>query len=128
MNPYWLQITDLKYFWKILTYQNPQARWIYFINVPLCRNFSKLVSFGGSLFHRDICDLWSANNMDSCIKHYGLRWNISQIEWPSLGLGFLKMARWELFKMLKIELIEVAVSEISICTFWGIKMKVVRFC
>ena len=68
MNPYWLQITDLKYFWKILTHQNPQARWIYFINVPLCSDFSKLVGFGGSLFYRDIWDLWSVANTDSSIK------------------------------------------------------------
>ena len=68
MNPNWVQIRDLKYFWKILIHKNPQARWIYFLNVPLCSDFSELVGFGGSLFYRDIWDLWSVANTDSCIK------------------------------------------------------------
>jgi len=47
MNPDWVQITDLKHFWKILIHQNLQGR---------------------SLFYRDFWELWSVTNADSCIK------------------------------------------------------------
>ena len=62
---------------KIFIHYDPQASWIYFINVLLCSDFSRLVGYGGSIFYRDIRDLWSIYNTKSCIevpqdfKNYG---------------------------------------------------------
>ena len=68
MNWYCRLITNLKYLCKILIHYDPQASWIYFINVLLCSDFSRLVGCGGSIFYWDIRDLWSVYNTNSCIE------------------------------------------------------------
>ena len=68
MNWYCRLITNLKYLWKILIHYDPQASWIYFINVLLCSDFSRLVGNGGSIFYRDIRDLWSVCHTNSCTE------------------------------------------------------------
>ena len=68
MNPYWLLITNLKYLCKIMIHQNPRACWNHYIRVHLWSKFIWLVGFGGSIFFKNIWDLWSVTNTDSCIK------------------------------------------------------------
>ena len=68
MNWYCRLITNLKYLCKILIHYDPQASWIYFINVLLCSDFSRLVGNGGSIFYRDIRDLWSVYNTNLCTE------------------------------------------------------------
>ena len=68
MNWYCRLISNLKYLCKILIHYDPQASWIYFINVLLCSDFSRLVGCSGSIFFRDIWDLWSVYDTKSCIE------------------------------------------------------------
>ena len=65
MNLYCRLIINLEYLCKILI---NHISWIYFINVLLCSDFSRLVGNGGSIYYRDIRDLWSVYYTNSCIE------------------------------------------------------------
>ena len=68
MNWYRKLITNLEYLCKILIHHNPRACWNHYIRAHLWSKFNWLVGRSGSIFCRDISDLWSVYNTNSCVE------------------------------------------------------------
>ena len=65
----WSQISSISInYWSTTTTTHERAYWNHYIRAHLLSKFNWLVGLSGSIFFRDIWDLWSVYNTNPCIE------------------------------------------------------------